>query len=235
MAPQYTDVLYELRGDAAWVTINRPKLMNALRGQTLAELGTAMRRADGERVACVVLTGAGERAFCAGGDVAEMRDLDPARGRGFLKTFVDTVQVIRGLSKPVLCRVDGYCIGGGNELNVACDLTIASDRSSFGQVGPTVGSVPVIGATQTLPRIVGEKRAREIVFLCQRYPAEEALRLGLVNRVVPAAELDRAVDEWVARLGAMSPQALRIAKVSLNHAGDALLPSLTAGIEMLAA
>jgi dihydroxynaphthoic acid synthetase len=229
------DVRAEERDGAVWITIDRAPVLNAFRTRTLVDLAAALWQADAGRAASVVVTGAGERAFCSGGDVSEMRELDQTSGRLFLRRFIDVVRAIRGLRKPVIARVDGYCLGGGNEINVACDLTIASDRAVFGQVGPTVGSVPVIGATQLLPRIVGEKRAREMIFLCRRYSAQEALAMGLVNRVVAPSDLDGAVREWTARLAELSPQALRIAKVSLNHAGDELEPSVSHGVEMLTA
>jgi len=230
---KYQDIRYEIRDEAAWITIDRPKVYNAVRTQTLHELSSAVAEADDAPVASIVLTGAGEKAFCTGGDLAEMRAFDTAGSRAFLRAFANTVQALRGAGKPVIARVDGFCLGGGNELNVACDLTVASDRSQFGQVGATVGSAPVIGATQLLPRIVGEKRAREIVFLCRRYAAEEAMRMGLVNRVVPAGALDAAVGEWTARLAELSSQSLRIAKLSLNSGGDELAPSISHGVELL--
>lgn len=230
---EVSDVLYEERGEAAWITINRPSVLNAVRLETLVDLTRALAWAEEATVVSVVLTGAGDRAFSTGGDVAQMRDLDGMSGRVFLRSFLGVIQGIRALAKPVIARVDGYCLGGGNELNVACDLSIASDRSVFGQVGPTVGSVPVIGATQLLPRIVGERRAREMVLLCRRYTAQEALSMGLVNRVVAPADLDAAVAEWTERIAGLSGQALRIAKTSLNYPGDELLPSLHHGMELL--
>src|SRR5207248_1084496 len=132
--------------------------------------------------------------------------------------------------------IRGWCIAGGNELNLACDLAVASEDAQFGQAGPTVGSVPVILGTQLLPRLCGERVAKEIVMLCRRYSAREAQAMGLVNLVVPAERLDAEVDALVERLAGMSPTALRIAKASLNHEGDALLgPSLRMGVELLAA
>lgn len=231
----FADILYEEREVAAWITINRPKVHNAVRSETLKELAEALWVADRAGVASVVLTGAGGKAFCSGGDITEMRDLDAHRGRLYLRAFLEVVQAIRGVGKPVIARIDGFCLGGGNELNAACDLSIASDRSTFGQVGPVVGSVPVLGATQFLPRLIGDRRAREMIFLCQRYTAQQALDMGLINRVVGVSELDAAVREWTTRIAELSPQAIRIAKVSLNYEGDALLPSLRHGIEMLTA
>jgi dihydroxynaphthoic acid synthetase len=233
---EYTDIRYERRGDAVWITIARPDVLNALRGRTFEELEHAVERLGAEReLAAVVLTGAGDRAFCAGGDVAEMRDLDPARGRVFLEKFIAVVTGLRRLPVPVIARIRGYCIAGGNELNLACDLAVATEDSQFGQAGPMVGSVPVIFGTQMMPRLCGERFAKEVVFLCRRYTAREALERGWVNQVVPVDRLDAEVDAMVERLAGMSPAALRIAKASINLEGDMLLgPSLRMGVEMLA-
>src|SRR5262249_30179246 len=177
----YTDILYQRRGDAVWITLNRPDVLNALRGRTFEELADAVARVGAERgLAAVVLTGAGERAFCAGGDVAEMRDLDPQRGRPFLELFIAIVTGLRRLPVRVIARIRGYCIAGGNELNLACDLAVASEDAQFGQAGPMVGSVPVILGTQMMPRLCGERFAKEVVFLCRRYSAREALERGWV-------------------------------------------------------
>jgi len=160
--------------------------------------------------------------------------LNRETGRVFLNKFLNFLFSIRKAPKPVIAAVDGYCLGGGNEINITCDLTIATKKSVFGQVGPTVGSVPVITGTQLLPRILGEKRAREVVFLCFRYSAEEAERLGWVNKVVEDGTLDSAVDEWCKRILELSPQALRIAKLSFNFESDLLYPSFQHAVELLA-
>ncbi|HUB07250.1 MAG TPA: enoyl-CoA hydratase-related protein [Myxococcales bacterium] len=232
----YEDILYERRGAAVWLTLNRPEVLNAVRQKTFEEIRDATGRIAAERgVAAVVLTGAGERAFCAGGDVAEMRDLDPRRGRVFLETFIAAIQALRALPVPVIARIRGYCIAGGNELNMACDLAVASEDAQLGQAGPKVGSVPVITGTQMMPRLTGERFAKEVVFLCKRYGAREALARGWVNEVVPADKLDAAVQAVVDRLAGMSPTAIRIAKASLNMEADMLLgPSLRTAVEALA-
>ena len=164
----------------------------------------------------MVLTGAGERAFYTGGDQSAHREAG-YDGRGAIGLPVEELHAaIRGAPKPVIARVRGYAIGGGNVLATICDLTIASEDSVFGQVGPAVGSVDPGYGTAYLARVVGEKRAREMWFLCRRYGADEALAMGLVNRVVPADELDAEVASWCAEITAKSPTAIALAKSSLN-------------------
>ena len=232
----YEDIVYEKSAGVARITLNRPSVFNAFRNRTLTELGeTLLDAAEDGKTGVIVLTGAGGKAFCSGGDIEEMRGLNSETGRIFVHRLLRVFQLVRTAPKPVLAAVDGYCLGGGNELNLVCDLTLAAEKSIFGQVGPTVGSTPVLAGTQYLPRLVGDKKAKEIVFLCQRYSAREAADLGWVNKVVPDGTLDQGVREWCERILSMSPQALRIAKVSLNFEADQLYPSFTHGIEMLAA
>lgn len=212
----YTDILYEIRGGAAWITINRPEKYNAFRGRTVDELIHAFQTAGWDReVGVIVLTGAGDKAFCTGGDQsAHDGQYD---GRGVIGLPIDELQsLIRDVPKPVIARVNGFAIGGGNVLATICDLTIASETAQFGQVGPKVGSVDPGFGTAYLARVVGEKRAREIWYLNKRYTARQALDWGLANAVVPPEELDAEVDRWVAELMDRSPTALAIAKVSFN-------------------
>jgi 2-ketocyclohexanecarboxyl-CoA hydrolase len=213
----YEDILYEERADGvAFITINRPDRYNAFRGQTVEELIDAFQRAGwNRRIGVIVLTGAGDKAFCTGGDQgAHDGQYD---GRGTIGLPVEELQtLIRDVPKPVIARVQGFAIGGGNVLATLCDLTIASERAQFGQVGPKVGSVDPGFGTAYLARVVGEKKAREIWYLCRRYTAAEAERMGLVNRVVPHDELDAEVDRWCAELMEKSPTAISIAKRSFN-------------------
>ena len=212
----YTDILYEIRGGAAWITINRPEKYNAFRGRTVDELIHAFQTAGWDpEVGVIVLTGAGDKAFCTGGDQsAHDGQYD---GRGVIGLPIDELQsLIRDVPKPVIARVNGFAIGGGNVLATICDLTIASDTAQFGQVGPKVGSVDPGFGTAYLARVVGEKRAREIWYLNKRYSAQQALEWGLANAVVPPGELDAEVDRWVAELMDRSPTALAMAKVSFN-------------------
>ena len=230
----YTDLLYSAAGGVATITLNRPEKLNAFRQQTLEELIDAFRSAAYDRsIGVIVFTGAGEKAFCVGGDISEMRDLDPQSGKRFVDTLFDLTGAIRQTRKPVLCKVRGYCLGGGHELHLFCDLTFAGEKARFGQTGPMVGSVPVWGGTQLIPRLVGDKRAREIVFGCKQYSAAEAKAMGLINDCAPEEKLDGLVKEWCDRILTMSPQALAIAKDSFNHALDTETGALSHGLELL--
>jgi len=228
------DVLYDAADGVARITINRPEKLNAFREETLDDLIAAFSAAEADRtVGVIVLTGAGDRAFCSGGDIAWEDASDPVGAARMNRRTSVLSLIMRGCGKPVIARVRGYAVGGGNELQMLCDLTIASDDSKFGQAGPKMGSVPVWWGTQLLPRIVGERRAREIVMLCEPILAPEAVRLGLINKAVPAEELDAAVTAWCERLLSLSPQALRVAKLSLNYESDQLWPSVQHGQQMI--
>jgi 2-ketocyclohexanecarboxyl-CoA hydrolase len=221
-APVYQDILYEVRGRAAWITINRPKVYNAFRGRTVEELIAAFQQAANDKeVTSVVLTGAGDRAFCTGGDQsAHEGNYD---GRGVVGLPIDELQsIIRDIPKPVIARVNGFAIGGGNVLATLCDLTIAAETAQFGQVGPKVGSFDAGWGTAFLARHIGDKRAREMWFINDRYSAREALEMGLVNKVVPAAELDAAVTDWTDKIAQRSPTALAFLKRSFNADSDAI-------------
>ncbi|MEW6273120.1 MAG: enoyl-CoA hydratase-related protein [Thermodesulfobacteriota bacterium] len=218
----YQDVLYEVRDQVAWVTINRPQRRNAFRPETVDELIDAFKQAWADRgVGVVVLSGA-NGTFCSGGDQKERGPTGYGDRPGIGLDVAGLHGVIRAIPKPVLAMVDGYAIGGGHVLHVVCDLTIASDRAVFGQVGPKMGSVDPGYGTAYLARVVGEKKAREIWFLCRQYGAQEALAMGLVNKVVPASELQAEVEAWCRELNAMSPTALKIAKASFNADTDHL-------------
>ena len=212
----YQDLIIERRGSAEWITINRPERMNAFRGRTCVELIHALQRAAWDReVAAIVLAGAGDKAFCTGGDQsAHEGQYD---GRGTIGLPMEELHAaLRDAPKPVIARVQGYAIGGGNVLCTLCDLTIASERAVFGQVGPKVGSVDPGYGTALLARVVGEKKAREMWYLCRRYSAAEALAMGLVNAVVPHGELDAEVQRWCDEIAERSPTAIAIAKRSFN-------------------
>jgi 2-ketocyclohexanecarboxyl-CoA hydrolase len=215
---ELTDVRYEVENGLAWITIDREDRMNAFRARTVDELIHCFTRAwASPEVGVVCLTGAGERAFCTGGDQkqrAETGDYGPSVSGLFEVERLH--RLVREIPKPVIAAVNGYAIGGGHVLHVLCDLTIAADSAIFGQNGPRVGSFDAGFGTGYLARAVGEKRAREIWFLCRRYDAATAERWGLVNRVVPAAELHDEVRAWATEILQLSPTALRFLKQSFN-------------------
>jgi 2-ketocyclohexanecarboxyl-CoA hydrolase len=219
-AMEFTDILYEAAEGIATLTINRPKVLNAFRAETVEELTEAFRRAWADAsVGVVILTGAGDRAFSSGGDqsVRDAGGYGGHRARSDIGLDVEDLHaVIRDIPKPVIAAVNGYAIGGGNVLHVVCDLTIASTTARFGQVGPRVGSVDPGFGTAYLARLVGEKKAREIWYLCRQYSAEEALAMGLVNAVVPPERLLEEARTWAREILAMSPTAIKIAKASFN-------------------
>lgn len=220
---EYQDVLYQESDHTATITMNRPKVYNAFRPQTVVELLDAFNRAgwNGD-IGCIVLTGAGDKAFCTGGDQSD-HDGEYGDGsiRGTIGMPVDELHaVIRDVPKPVIAKVRGYAIGGGNVLATICDLTIASETAKFGQVGPKMGSVDPGFGTAYLARVVGEKKAREIWYLCRRYDASQALEMGLVNAVVPDDQLDAEVLSWCDEINQRSPTAIAIAKKSFNADSD---------------
>src|ERR1700704_2308004 len=215
----YTDVLYEIvDGTTALITINRPERYNAFRGTTVEELIDAFKRAwAAPEIRAVILTGAGDKAFCSGGDVKQRAETGDygATTNGLFE--IDALhRVIRDIPKVVIAAVNGVAIGGGHVLHVVCDLTIAAERARFGQAGPRVGSFDAGFGTGFLARVVGEKRAREIWFLCRQYSAEQAEKWGLVNKVVPADELKSEVRAWADEILMLSPTALKILKQSFN-------------------
>ncbi|WP_313084988.1 enoyl-CoA hydratase-related protein [Pseudomonas sp.] len=212
----YEDILYREADGVATITINRPERYNAFRGQTCMELIDAFHRAGWNKaIGVIVLTGTGDKAFCTGGDQgAHEGQYD---GRGLIGLPVEELHnLIRDVPKPVIARVNGFAIGGGHVLHVVCDLSIAAETAVFGQVGPKVGSVDPGFGTAYLSRVIGEKRAREIWYLCRKYSAQQAYDWGLVNAVVPATELDAEVARWCDEILEKSPTALSIAKRSFN-------------------
>jgi 2-ketocyclohexanecarboxyl-CoA hydrolase len=216
--PGYTDILYTEHNGTATITFNRPERLNAFLARTYAEVTAAVLRAGWNRdIGVIVITGAGARAFGIGGDKAEKKADRVDRGVGLLGNGVEELQTaIRDVPKPVIAKVRGYAVGSANVLVTLCDLAIASETAEFGQVGPKVGSVDPGFGTALLARIVGEKKAREMWYLCRRYGAHEALAMGLVNAVVPDDQLDAEVERWCSEILAKSPTALAIAKRSFN-------------------
>ncbi len=228
---EYEDIWYDTLDGIAKITINRPEVRNAFRPVTLFELSQAFTIArDDPEIGVIILTGAGTEAFCSGGDQRIRGDdgyRDPS-GIGRLNVLDLQVQ-IRRLPKPVIAMVAGYAIGGGHVLHIVCDLTIAAENARFGQTGPRVGSFDGGYGSGLLARIVGQKKAREIWFLCDQYDAREALEMGLVNKVVPLDQLEDETVAWARRMLELSPLALRMLKAGLNAADDGL-----AGIQQLA-
>lgn len=233
---EYEDIFYDVAEGIAKITINRPERRNAFRPQTLFELSDAFERArDDISVGAIILTGAGPDAFCSGGDQkirgndGYIGDDEVARhGVGRLNVLDLQIQ-IRRLPKPVVASIAGYAIGGGHILHLVCDLSIAADNARFGQTGPMVGSFDGGYGSSLLARTIGLKRAKEVWFLCRQYDSATALDWGLVNAVVPLADLERETVAWCRQMLELSPIALRMLKAGFNAADDGL-----AGIQQLA-
>lgn len=218
IAGGYQDILYHKNGGIAKITINRPEVRNAFRPLTISEISHALQDARSDlNIGVVVLTGKGKEAFCAGGDQKVRGDAGYTDLEGTDRLNVlDLQKEIRGLPKPVIAMVSGFAIGGGHVLHLVCDLTIAADHSIFGQVGPKVGSFDGGFGSSYLARIVGQKKAKEIWFLCRKYTAKEALEMGLINCVVPYEELEGTTLQWCYEILQHSPLALRCIKSAFN-------------------
>jgi 2-ketocyclohexanecarboxyl-CoA hydrolase len=215
---ELTDVTYEVDAGLAWITINRPDRYNAFRGRTVDELIRCFKAAWVDRtVGVIALTGAGDKAFCTGGDQkqrAESGDYGPTESGLFEVEALH--RIIRDVPKPVIAAVNGFAIGGGHVLHVVCDISIAADHAVFGQTGPRVGSFDAGFGSAYLARIIGQKRAREVWMFCRQYTAETAERWGLVNAVVPLADLRQTVRSWADDALRLSPTALKVLKHSFN-------------------
>ena len=234
--PAFTDIKYEVADGMAKITINRPEVRNAFRPQTIIELKDAFDLArDDSEVGVIIFTGEGSEAFCSGGDISVRGDDgylgdDSLAKKGLGRLNVLDLQVqIRRTPKPVVAMIAGWAIGGGHVLHVVCDISIAADNAKFGQTGPMVGSFDGGYGSGLLARNVGQKKAREIWFMTRQYDAQEALDMGLVNTVVPLAELEAETVSWCREMLQNSPMALRLLKASMNAADDGL-----AGIQQLA-
>lgn len=228
---EYNEIIFEYFNGIAKITINRPRYRNAFTPLTIKEMGEALTYCrESQDISVVVLTGAGDKAFCAGGDMN-------VKGRGGYVgndgvprlNVLDVQKQIRTLPKPVIAMVNGYAIGGGHVLHLMCDLTIAAETALFGQTGPRVGSFDAGFGASYLARMVGQKKAREIWFLCKKYTAAEAERMGMVNKVVPYDKLEDEVVAWAEEMMQHSPLALRMIKAGLNAELDG-----QAGIQQLA-
>jgi naphthoate synthase len=231
---EYEDIRYDLSGDGiAKITIDRPEVRNAFRPQTVMEMSRAFEQArEDPEVGVIILTGEGEKAFCSGGDqrVRGDRGYETEPGSGVGRFHVTDLHVqMRRLPKPIVAMVAGYAVGGGHVLHVCCDLTIAADNARFGQTGPRVGSFDGGFGASLLAAQIGQKRAKEIWFLCRQYDARRALDWGLVNAVVPYERLEEETVSWCREMLALSPFALRLLKASFHANEDGM-----AGLQQLA-
>jgi len=236
-AGNFTDIKYEKSGSIAKISINRKEVRNAFRPLTVSEMSKALSDArDDEKIGVVILTGEGREAFCSGGDQRVRGEAGYKDANGVHRLNVlDFQRQIRTCPKPVIAMVAGYAIGGGHVLHLMCDLTIAADNAIFGQTGPKVGSFDGGYGASYMARIVGQKKAREIWFLCRQYNAKEALGMGLVNAVVPLIKLEEETVKWCKEILANSPMALRCLKAALNADcdGQAGLQELAGNATML--
>ncbi|RLF16008.1 MAG: crotonase [Thermoprotei archaeon] len=225
----FTNILYEKKGPIAKITLNRPQVLNALNTETFLELEKALKEAEADPdVKVVVITGAGDKAFCAGLDLKEIAEKSSIEARELSRLGHRVFKLIENLSKPVIAAVNGYALGGGMELCLSCDLAIASENASFGQAEVNVGLTPGWGATQRLWRIVGVRKAKELILTGDRISAAEAERLGIVNKVVPPDKLQEEAEALALKLAEKSPVVLRIAKDQINRSLDL---TLTAGLD----
>jgi naphthoate synthase len=228
----YDDIRYEVAEGIAKITIDRPEVRNAFRPETIVEISEALERArEDSEVGVIILTGEGDKAFCSGGDQRVRGDTGYVPGGAKVGRFhvTDLHLQMRRLPKPIVAMVAGYAVGGGHVLHLVCDLTIAADNARFGQVGPRVGSWDGGYGASLLSALVGPKKAKEIWFLCRQYDAQQALDMGLVNTVVPLAQLEEETVQWCREMLALSPFALRLAKASFHAHEDGY-----AGIQQLA-
>jgi len=224
--PSYENVRYEVDGFIATITVNRPQALNALNRQTLNEIGWALRDADGDqRIRCVIVTGAGEKAFVAGADIAEMADQGATEARGFAAAGRAVGDVLEGMQKPVIAAVNGFALGGGCEIALACDFIYASDKARFGQPEVNLGVIPGFGGTQRLAHRVGQARAMELVLTGDMIGADEALRIGLVNKVVPGAELMAEVRKCADKIASKGPLAIAYARRAVRKSAELPLPA----------
>jgi dihydroxynaphthoic acid synthetase len=232
---KYRDILYEVKDQVAWVTINRPRVLNAFREQSLDEMIDALKSTrEDPSIVCAVVTGAGDKAFSAGGDFYAMKRLNFSNAYMWNDRMLGLAMTIRGLPIPVIAMVNGWCMGGGHELALWCDVVIASENAVLGQTGAKVGACPTVGATQYLPRIIGERLAREMIFCARRFTAKEAVEVGLINKCVPQKNLLAETLKWCETMKGHSALTIRMTKRSLNFESDNLYSSWQHGMELLA-
>ena len=231
----YKEILFEVANDVAWITINRPQVRNAFREQTLDELIEAVKSTrEDPSIVSAVITGAGDKAFSAGGDFDAMMKLNRANAMHWNDRMLGLAMTIRGAPIPIIAMVHGACMGGGHELALWCDLVISAEDGVFGQTGAKVGACPTVGATQYIPRLIGDRLAKEMIFLCRTFTADEAVKIGLINKVVPKKDLKKETEAWCQQMKGYSGQTLRATKKSLNFESDELYASWQQGMELLA-
>ncbi|MBT3766112.1 MAG: 1,4-dihydroxy-6-naphthoate synthase [Rhodospirillales bacterium] len=225
---EYEHILYEVkRPHVAWITLNRPEVDNATTGDTFIEMAHAFNTADDDTsIGVVVLTGAGDSHFNEGGQVKQHLTKRPGTHRIHFKKLLSCATAIRNCGKPVIAAVNGRAIGSGNQLQLLCDLAISSDQAVFGQHGSKRAGVPMFWGSTLMSMFVGERKAREIIFLSREYSAEQALEMGLVNEVVPHDQLYVETDKWCDEILEMSPTSMRVLKTSMNMKSDMLYPAL---------
>jgi 2-ketocyclohexanecarboxyl-CoA hydrolase len=222
------DILVEERDAVVWITFNRPERHNSFDHAMLKEMRDALEDiSHNPKVGVVVLTGAGEKAFSAGGYLKDLTEFDINQARKLYDASWATFSMMRRMPQPIIAAVNGYAVGGGNEFVICSDLAIAADTARFGQTGPRIGSAPLYGGTNLLAMSIGEKRAREVVYLCRQYSAQEAFDMGWINRVVPPAELYAETQRWCEELLDKSPAYLEVSKIMSNIWWD----NITAGME----
>jgi len=232
---KYNDILYEVKDQVAWVTINRPRVLNCFREQTLDELIDALKSTrEDPSIVCAVVTGTGNQSFSAGGDFYAMKRLNFNNAYMWNDRMLGLAMTIRNLPIPVIAMINGWCMGGGHELALWCDLAIASENAVLGQTGAKVGACPTVGATQYIPRIIGERLAREMIFCARRFGAKEAAEVGLINKCVPQKDLRAETLKWCETMKGHSALTIRMTKKSLNFESDLLYASWQQGMELLA-
>ncbi len=218
MAHDYKNIIYTREGKVATIAFNRPKALNALSMALLAEMSNAFKEAEqDDQVQVIILTGTGERAFCAGADLTEVKDLSAVEAIHYSLNVHNYTRQMEKIRKPIIAKINGFCLGGGAEIAMACDFRIASDKSKFGQPEIKLGVIPGGGGTQRMTRLVGKTMSMELNMLGEQIDAQEAYRLGLINRVVPEEILNRVVDEYVKKLLHLSPVVLGILKQVIHE------------------
>ena len=215
---QYENIIYEKQEKVAIVTLNRPKALNALNKPTLAEVHDALQDAESDKnIQVIVISGSGDKAFSAGADISEIQHLSPLEAVNYALSVQEHHRFMECLKRPIIAKINGFCLGGGMEVALACDFRIASDRSKFSLPEVNLAVLPGAGGTQRLVRLIGKTKAMELDMLGSQIDANEAYRLGLLNQVVPVEELDKAVDEFVQKLLSKSPALLEIFKRLINN------------------